>query len=215
MGRVKFRYAIFIMVGLLVIAGACYGTWIWGESQGYVEGYTEGYTEGYDEGDTVGYTRGNTAGYAKGKAIGYNEGHIEGHIEGKEVGYNEAWQKAQTKPYQLLKDPTYEEMNDFLSQDQTEQRKHSRPHYVCIHFARDLDLHAAKEGIRCAVVVVNFTRETGHVLNAFQTVDRGLIFIEPQEDWEVVVELNKRIIDSKGQLIEWLPNLVEAYTINW
>lgn len=211
MGRVKFRLAIFIMIGLLVAAGVCYGSWIWGYSQGY----TEGYTEGYAEGDAVGYTRGNTAGYAKGKAVGYNEGHKEGYIEGKEVGYNEAWQKAQTKPYQLLKDPTYEEMNSFLSQDKTDQRKYSKPHYVCIHFARDLDLSAARKGIRSAVVVVNFTNQTGHTLNAFQTVDEGLIFIEPQEDWEVMVELNKRIIDSKGQPVEWLPNLVESYTINW
>jgi hypothetical protein len=51
------------------------------------------------------------------------------------------------------------------------------PH-VCADFAERLHNNAELAGIRCAYVSVGLAGSTGHACNAFQTTDRGLIYID-------------------------------------
>jgi len=92
----------------------------------------------------------------------------------------------------VLRDPSYQEMREFLARDKTSEREYVAGKYVCVDFAADVKANAAKEGIRCAYVVMEYRGETGHTIIAFDTTDEGLVFIEPQFDWEVEPEIGER-----------------------
>ena len=92
----------------------------------------------------------------------------------------------------VLRDPSYQEMKDFLKQDETSEQEYLGNEYICVDFAADVKANAAKEGIRCAYVVIEYLGVTGHAIVAFDTTDRGLVFIEPQFDWEVEPEIGQR-----------------------
>jgi len=49
---------------------------------------------------------------------------------------------------------------------------------VCADFAERLHNNAEMAGIRCAYVSITLTGNTGHACNAFQTTDRGLVYID-------------------------------------
>ena len=64
--------------------------------------------------------------------------------------------------------------------------------YVCIHFAHDLHNNAEAVGIRCAIVRIP---ERGHICNAFETTDRGLLFVD------VSTELDSIAYERGGVLV--------------
>jgi hypothetical protein len=92
----------------------------------------------------------------------------------------------------VLRDPSYQEMTDFLEQDKTDKQEYSESDYVCVDFGADVKANAAKEGLRCAYVAIEYLGGTGHIIVAFDTSDRGLVYIEPQFDWEVEPEIGRR-----------------------
>lgn len=92
-----------------------------------------------------------------------------------------------------LRDPTYDEMKEFLARDETDSNDFNKGilgvfgNYDCSNFARDVRENAIKKGIRCACVLIRFLNRAGHAIIAFNTIDRGVIFIEPQTDKEMKV----------------------------
>ena len=76
-------------------------------------------------------------------------------------------------------DPTWRQLVNFLNSDPTDSREYVLEEYVCTGFAEDLHNNAEALGIRCAVVFIRFEdSEIGHCVNAFNTVNRGLVFID-------------------------------------
>lgn len=73
--------------------------------------------------------------------------------------------------------PTWAQLSDFLLGDKTDQKAYVPGVYMCGDFARDVHNNAERAGIRAAYVAVEFP-SAYHSLNAFQTTDRGLIFID-------------------------------------
>lgn len=92
----------------------------------------------------------------------------------------------------VLRDPTYREVSDFLARDETSEREYAENEYACVDFAADVKANAAGEGIRCAYVGIEHRGGSGHAIVAFDTTDAGLVFIEPQFDWEVELEIGRR-----------------------
>lgn len=92
----------------------------------------------------------------------------------------------------VLRDPSYREMMTFLTEDDTSRQEYLEGEYTCLDFAADVKANAAKEGIRCAYVAIEFVGQGGHAIVAFDTTDGGLVFIEPQFDWEVEPEIGRR-----------------------
>lgn len=92
----------------------------------------------------------------------------------------------------VLRDPSYREMNDFLAEDMTSERDYVIGEYTCVDFTAAVKANAAKQGIRCAYVVIEYRGGSGHAVVAFHTTDRGLVFVEPQFDWEVDPEIGRR-----------------------
>jgi hypothetical protein len=91
------------------------------------------------------------------------------------------------KPVHLINnenavDPTWKELKAFLYLDKTDQKPYVENSYECANFAEDIHNNAEARGIRAAFVSIFFIKELeGHALNAFQTTDMGLVYIDCQE----------------------------------
>jgi len=91
-----------------------------------------------------------------------------------------------------IKDPTYRQMVSFIEKDKTNREQYIEDKYICQDFAMDVCNHAEEQGIRCAYVNILFPDGRGHAIVAFNTIDKGLIYIEPQTDELVKPEIGKR-----------------------
>jgi len=91
-------------------------------------------------------------------------------------------------------DPTWSELVEFLRNDQTDRQRYIVDEYVCSGFAEDLHNNAEAAGIRCAFVFLGFEESpVGHVMNAFNTTDRGLVFIDCTGSTSLVIGSMDRI----------------------
>ncbi len=164
-----------------------------GEEDGYDEGYSLGEADGYDEGYTLGETDGYDEGYTSGEEDGYDTGYIVGEEDGYDEGYSVGMEVGLGHGY-TLKDPTYQEAVAFISQDRTNENEYVEDTYgvyVCSHFARDVCNNAETEGLRCAFVEIRYP-DLGHAIIAFDTMDRGLVYFEPQSDEEAELAIGER-----------------------
>lgn len=79
-------------------------------------------------------------------------------------------------------DPTFDELVAFIQADKTDTNKYvatGPDAFVCADFAEEVHNNAEAAGIRAAWVSLTFegTKE-GHALDAFETTDRGLVYID-------------------------------------
>jgi hypothetical protein len=80
------------------------------------------------------------------------------------------------------RDPTWAQLVAFVATDQTDTHAYVEEEpggYMCAEFARDVHNNAEKAGIRAGFVALSFAGESvGHALDAFETTDRGLVYID-------------------------------------
>jgi len=107
-------------------------------------------------------------------------------------------------PNDNFHDPTYAEIKNFVAYDNTDEHSYAS-NYVCLNFAADVIRNAGNKNIHCGLVALTFTDGKGHALVVFDTTDKGLIFIEPQNDEEVQVAVGAPYEKS----VYGLPLLVE------
>ncbi len=96
-----------------------------------------------------------------------------------------------------LQNPTYDEVRTFLARDKTDEieytgkksKVYSGQEWMCADYSSTFRENANKEGMRSAVVVLYLatvadpdTDVTTHSLVAFETTDKGMVYIEPQDD---------------------------------
>lgn len=183
-----------------------------GETVGYIRGHDVGYTEGnetgyglgYSIGENYGYTKGysdgNTIGYSSGLKVGneqgYTKGYSTGYTSGNSIGYSEGYSKGLTTGTKWI-DPTYRQMTDFLASDTTNSLVYHDPTFTCVDFAATLSKDAYKLGYRCFTVDLAFG-SYGHMINAFNTTDRGFVYVEPQLDSVVQVSIGLNYFVSNG-----------------
>jgi hypothetical protein len=141
--------------------------------ESYDEGFDSGYSEGYETGNKVGFSEGNETGYFSGYDLGFAK-----YFE--TTGFD-------------VRDPTYKEMKQFLRDDTTDEEEYvdweesEEGYFMCGDYSIMLKINAFKAGYRCFYVSIDFPEGIGygHALNAFNTTDRGIVFIDPQGDWVV------------------------------
>jgi hypothetical protein len=83
-------------------------------------------------------------------------------------------------------DPSFSALAAFIRQDSTDMIPYvakgspsGLTPFVCADFAETLHNSAEAAGLRAAYVGIDFAGEsTGHAINAFQTTDQGLVFID-------------------------------------
>ena len=87
------------------------------------------------------------------------------------------------------RNPSWDELSAFLEQDNTDKQLYIYDFFVCADFAEMLHNNAEAAGIRVAYVLIDLSgytdpydygipSNTGHALNAFNTTDRGLVYID-------------------------------------
>jgi hypothetical protein len=107
-------------------------------------------------------------------------------------------------------DPTYDELVEFIKNDSTDTKDYIEEGpdaYVCSDFAEEVHNNAEAAGIRAGWVGVTFQGiDEGHALNAFETIDRGLVYVDctkgsdsgggdnEAQSWDTVayIEIGKR-----------------------
>jgi len=72
-----------------------------------------------------------------------------------------------------LKNPTFQEVKDFILGDSTSRNEFVLNQYECRHFATEVNNNAEAKGLRCAFILLCFDRGQ-HAVVAFDTTDRGL-----------------------------------------
>lgn len=157
-------------------------------------GYTEGYTQGYEEG----LRQGGEAGYQEGSKTGYQEG---------KNGYNDDNSDQGTDSY-FTYNPTYAEVQALLTESK-------------MNYAQEIHDYAENKGIRTAYVRCKIARQaTEEMLNiyelvAFETVDKGLIIIEPWSHKEVKVEVGQSYNELNGFPASPYDDTITEITIIW
>lgn len=77
-----------------------------------------------------------------------------------------------------LRNPAWNELKVFLELDDTNKIVYNES-FDCTGFAVELFKRARDNGLRAGFVEVNYgDNVTGHILNVFQTVDKGMIFVD-------------------------------------
>ena len=154
-------------------------------------GFEEGRTQGYE----TGFHEGNKAGYQEGSKIKYERSQdkdISDLGEGFYFTYN----------------PTYDELQAIL----TESNKTT---------TMEVNNFAEANGIRTAYVRVQIARKTTeraaywYHLVAFETVDRGFIFIRPRSHEEIKVEVGKSYSELNGFPAPDYDDTITKITIVW
>jgi hypothetical protein len=76
-------------------------------------------------------------------------------------------------------DPTWQQLKDFIASDNTDSKAYDLRTFPCGAFAQEVHNNAEAHGIKAAWVAVDFENDSiGHALNAFQTRDRGLVYVD-------------------------------------
>lgn len=57
-------------------------------------------------------------------------------------------------------------------------KKWSKGKCMCGDFAAEVHNHAEKVGIKSAYVEINYVKDKPHAINAFETTDRGIVFLD-------------------------------------
>ncbi len=86
--------------------------------------------------------------------------------------------------------PTWQQLMNFLVSDKTDQNQYIFESYVCTDYAEEVHNNAEAAGIKAAFVAVFFKGdEIGHTLNAFETTDYGLVYIDCTEfDTQIYIQ---------------------------
>ena len=184
-----------IIIPVAIVAAAGIGGFVL-YNVAYAVGDSAGYDNGYAAGQNVGYSVGEQDGYDNGYASGQADGYDQGYDLGKADGYAEGVAAGAGHGYSL-RNPTYMEAVAFLAMDRTDENEYVSDSYVCSHFARDVCNNAEAEGLRCAFVELRY-QKAGHSIIAFETIDMGLIYFEPQFDDEVEVVIGKSYAQLNG-----------------
>lgn len=208
---------VMLLIVALILGGGSYfvgsGT---GYENGVVDGYALGYTNGtiigyrdgvdvgIDEGYADGYTQGKTDGldelnkkvsdsYREGKSIGLEEGNASGYLIGYDKGHESGFSEGFSTTGYQVRDITKSELLKFLKNDKTDKIEHNET-FDCENYAAVLKQNAFNKGYQCYIVLIEF-EESAHVLNAFNTTDKGFLYVEPQTDDIVDVRLHSSYWD--------------------
>jgi hypothetical protein len=206
MGRVKkgCLIATAVVAGIVVIF-LWVAAYIGSQSNGYTEGYDVGHSEGYDGGYTEGYGEGHTEGYNTGYPDGYDKGQLEGSSVGRAAAISEGG---------LIGNPSYQEMKDFIEADKTDTKQYIKGEYESSDMVAEINKNAEAQGIRTARVYVEFA-DGSYSLVAFETKDKGLVFIHPQNDKEMKVGVGIKYYQDNGwEKLDW-DDTIKEVVIAW
>jgi hypothetical protein len=147
----------------------------------------------FDERVATAFTDAYDYGYSETFEVAFEEARDEafdrGYIKGFEISLGDETDEAVSRLVETH-NPTYQELMEFLAADAVNDNVYVSGTYVCFDYTAELNNNADAEGIRAAYVRIR-GEAWAHAIVAFDTVDRGLVFIEPQSDMKVDLEIGK------------------------
>ena len=186
-----------------------------GYDTGSDEGYQEGEPEGYDNGLETGYTEGEIAGFEEGRELGYPVGEEEGYTAGESTGYKSGKEQGYSSGYSsgfdesigsdaLVYNPTYQLVKDMLSKSAATS---------AVTISDDFEA----ERIRSGYVWVKYVngRGLGREFVAFETIDKGIIIIDPRSKREVELEVGESMSQLLGNSAPDYDDTILSVTITW
>jgi hypothetical protein len=153
--------------------------------EGFEEGYARGYASGCQEGSRAGYQDGSKVGYGDATGEDYSGEHEEG--------------------FHFLYNPTYDEVWEILSRCEVDS-------------AWGINNAAEDEGVRAIYVRCELDddgRTRVAEMVAFETVDKGLIFIEPSSGQEVRLEVGRAYSEINGLSDPGYDGVITEVQIVW
>ena len=117
--------------------------------------------------------------------------------------------------FALICSNSVQEAMDFTATDRTDEHEYQEEIYTCSDFATDFNNNAEENGLRCAYIYIEYTSDLGHSITGFDTVDRGIIFIEPQFDKVVTLEEGMHYSEENGFKEPDYEDIVRRFTIAW
>lgn len=193
---------------------------------GHEEGNVTGYEQGMDFGELIGYRdgydSGQTDGYGSGYAVGIEDGYYQGVDSGYDSGYlvgAEAYAVGDFEGiYWFVRDPTYAEVKAFILTDSTDKMVYQKNVFTCADFAYSLRSNAYKNEYRCFGVYI-ILEGGAHMIVGFNTTDRGMVFIEPQNDYFVKLEVGVSYWNTALQTtVRYAPSysdIIVRWNIHW
>ena len=112
----------------------------------------------------------------------------------------------QTKKERGLINPTYQELKAFVRKDRTDKKDYNDD-YDCTEYSNEFILNFAEEGFFSCSVEIDYKcgwKRCGHILVAINTTDRGLIYLEPQDD-NLFSKINVK--DNYADIVGWDYNM--------
>lgn len=111
-------------------------------------------------------------------------------VNGQEIEIDDNGHTLNIKNNPEAQNPTYEELIDFLHEDNTNEYKYKTGTRECGWFAQRLHNKAEKAGIKAEVVVwLSTSKNEGHGFTAFKTVDEGYVYIDETSGVDRVVDI--------------------------
>ena len=81
-----------------------------------------------------------------------------------------------------LRQATRSEIVAFLAKDTTDEITYDGMTFNCANYSAKVQANAKSAGLKCAYVELQYNI-AAHAIVAFDSLDAGLIFVEPEEDW--------------------------------
>ncbi len=171
-------------------------------------------TDNLDDQVTTALEYGFREGSIQGYEVGSHEGSKTGYQEGSKIGYVRA---AEENPgdngdygagFHFTYQPTFDEVQKIL-------------HESTKATAMEVNNYTEANGLRTAYVRCRIARETAgrtvYVYNivAFDTVDRGFVFVRPRTHEEVKVEIGKSYSELNGFPSPAYDDTITKITIYW
>ena len=78
--------------------------------------------------------------------------------------------------------PTLEEVEEFLRYDKTDLKNYINGSYMCLDFSLDVARNASYFGIEAFPSIIIRNTTSAHAVVCFDTVEKGVIYFEPQTD---------------------------------
>lgn len=122
-----------------------------------------------------------------------------------------ALQRYQTTGY-VLSELYYNEVLQFIYSDDTDLNHNED--YTCFNFAADVKSNAYDKGYKCGLVYIEFP-SGAHAIVVFDTIDKGLVYVEPQTDEIVRVEIGRPYWDRDNYLPPTYDDTIIYFAIVW
>jgi len=123
-----------------------------------------------------------------------------------------------------MQNPTYAEMQAFISSDTTDLRTYVPNMFMCHHYSTVVVRNANAQNMRAGYVLMTMDDGSntwlGHAIVVFQTSDKGFYFLEPQLDVVFsMAEMDAMIANGRYSIVGasgyHFDNNFIGYSIDW